>query len=223
MEEARGLRRAAIKQADSLVESQFRSFLMKHSDKPEILPLDKLMTLERRPVKVSPDSEYREIGIYSYGKGIFHKPARTGFEVGEKDLYMVKESDLILQITFAWEGAVAMAGREEDGMFASVRFPTFRVNEAICDARYLLMYLKTSEGIFQLGKISPGSAGRNKVLSLKRIGEVMIPVIPLNSQRWLMDEIDSPIKELRRLQAATQKELDALMPSILARAFAGEL
>jgi type I restriction enzyme S subunit len=223
VEEARGLRRASVKQADSLVESQFRSFLTQHSDKTEILPLDKLMTLQRRPVKVSPDGEYREIGIYSYGKGIFHKPARTGFEVGEKDLYLVKESDLILQITFAGEGAVAIAGREEDGMFASVRFPTFRVNEAICDARYLLMYLRTSEGVFQLGKISPGSAGRNKVLSLKRIGEVLIPVIPLNSQRWLMDKIDSRLKELRRLQAATQKELDALMPSILAKAFAGEL
>lgn len=31
------------------------------------------------------------------------------------------------------------------------------------------------------------------------------------------------VDALRRLQAETQKELDALMPSILAKAFAGEL
>ena len=30
-------------------------------------------------------------------------------------------------------------------------------------------------------------------------------------------------RELRRLQAETRKELDALMPSILAKAFAGQL
>jgi len=38
-----------------------------------------------------------------------------------------------------------------------------------------------------------------------------------------LDAFPSPDELWRRLQTETQKELDALMPSILAKAFAGEL
>ena len=38
-----------------------------------------------------------------------------------------------------------------------------------------------------------------------------------------LDGLQAKVDDLRRLQAETQKELDALMPSVLAKAFAGEL
>ena len=38
-----------------------------------------------------------------------------------------------------------------------------------------------------------------------------------------LDGLQGKVDDLRHLQAETQKELDALMPSILAKAFAGEL
>jgi len=49
---------------------------------------------------------------------------------------------------------------------------------------------------------------------------------PLEEQRRIvahLDGLQAKVDELKRLQSETQKELDALMPSILARAFAGEL
>jgi len=60
-------------------------------------------------VKIEQEKQYSEIGIYCFGRGIFQKAPRTGFEVGDKDLYLLKEGDFILQVTFAWEGAVARA------------------------------------------------------------------------------------------------------------------
>ena len=38
-----------------------------------------------------------------------------------------------------------------------------------------------------------------------------------------LDGLQAKVDDLRRLQAGTQKELDALMPSVLAKAFAGTL
>src|SRR4030095_5747533 len=131
--------------------------------------LGEIIQLERRPIKLIPDQEYAEIGIYSYGRGIFHKRPRTGFEVGDKDLFLIKKDDFIFQITFAWEGAVGLASELEDGMYGSVRFPTYRVNEEICYPKFLLNYFKTYDGRNQLINISPGSAGRNRVLSMKRL------------------------------------------------------
>jgi type I restriction enzyme S subunit len=59
-----------------------------------------------------------------------------------------------------------------------------------------------------------------------RIREIEIPVPSLVEQRRIvayLDGLQARVDELKRLQAETQKELDALMPSILAKAFAGEL
>ena len=184
--------------------------------------LGELLTLERRPVKVAPDSYYGEIGIYCFGRGIFHKPPRSGLEVGEKDLFLIKSGDFILQITFAWEGAVAVASREEDGMYGSVRFPTFRVSEGKCDPLYLLNYFRTHEGRDQLIRICPGSAGRNRVLSIKRIPEVSVPLPPLSEQRGIVakiDELAARIEEASRLRHLATHEVQALLESASKVAF----
>jgi len=58
------------------------------------------------------------------------------------------------------------------------------------------------------------------------IKQIEIALPPLAAQRRIvayLDGLQAKVDELRRLQAATQKELDALMPSILAKAFAGKL
>jgi len=107
--------------------------------------LGELLRLERRRVTVEPDKQYPEIGIYCFGRGIFHKTPRSGLEVGDKDLFLLKEGDFILQVTFAWEGAIAIVSAVEDGMYGSTRYPTFRVDESRCVPLFLLNYFKTHE------------------------------------------------------------------------------
>lgn len=172
------------------------------------IPLDKLIKLERRPVKVIADGQYTEIGIYSFGRGIFHKAPRSGLEVGSKKLFLIKEGDFILQVTFAWEGAVALASSSEDGMYGSTRFPTFRVDESICYPPYLTYYFKTSFGREQLVGISPGSAGRNRVLSVRRMSEVVIPLPSLNEQKSVIAEIEELLTVVQEAQALRQKTID---------------
>jgi type I restriction enzyme, S subunit len=178
--------------------------------------LGEILTLQRRPVEVHPNREYAEIGVRSFGKGIFHKQPRTGLEVGDKELYVVKSGDFVLQITFAWEGAVGLASESEDGMYCSTRFPTFRVNEDICDPKYLLNYFRTNAGVSQLGNISPGSAGRNRVLSVKRIPEIFVPLPPLDEQRRIVAHIEAlaaRIEEARGLRQQAVEEAEALTNS----------
>jgi type I restriction enzyme S subunit len=162
--------------------------------------LDQLLRLERRRAHVRADVDYQEIGIYCFGRGIFHKPPRTGMEVGDKDLFVIKPGDFILQVTFAWEGAVAIASSAEDGMHGSTRYPTFRVNESRCLPSFLLYYFKTKDGIRQLTNISPGSAGRNRVLSLKRINEVFVPLPPLPEQLQVVTQAEHLIAKINETQ-----------------------
>jgi type I restriction enzyme, S subunit len=179
--------------------------------------LGELLRLERRRVNVEPEKLYQEIGIYCFGRGIFHKAPRTSFEVGDKDLFLMKDGDFILQVTFAWEGAIAIVSAAEDGMYGSTRYPTFRVDESRCVPQFLLNYFRTEGGVQQLVKICPGSAGRNRVLSIKRIPEVQVPLPPLAEQRRVVariEELTTQIHEARTLRHQATEEAEAFVTSV---------
>jgi type I restriction enzyme S subunit len=184
--------------------------------------LGELLRLGRRPVEVEADKQYQEIGIFCFGRGIFHKAPRSGLEVGEKDLFLLKEGDFILQVTFAWEGAVAIVSAAEDGMYGSTRYPTFRVDENRCVPPFLLNYFKTHEGLEQLVRICPGSAGRNRVLSIKRIPEVQVPLPSVAEQRRIMgriEELATQIHEASTMRQQAAAEAEALHLSVLHQYF----
>jgi type I restriction enzyme S subunit len=161
-------------------------------------------------VEVIADQQYQEIGIYCFGRGVFHKMPRSGLEVGDKNLYELHAGDLILQVTFAWEGAIALCSIKENGLYGSTRYPTFRIDEERCFPPFLLRYLCTRDGLEQINKICPGSAGRNRVLSIKRIPGVTVPLPSLEEQRRIMARVESlaaKIGEARGLrQQAVQDE-----------------
>jgi type I restriction enzyme S subunit len=63
-------------------------------------------------------------------------------------------------------------------------------------------------------------------LVLREIRDLTIPVPPLSDQHRIVTELNglqTEVDKLRSLQAETAAELDALLPSILDRAFRGEL
>jgi type I restriction enzyme S subunit len=62
--------------------------------------------------------------------------------------------------------------------------------------------------------------------NLNDLRKVPIPLPPLGEQRRIVAELDAlqaEVDALKRLQAETATELDALLPAILDRAFKGEL
>lgn len=218
LEEARYLQRQIESDARRLLLAVFYD-LIKGVDRRQ---MKEIAPIIRRSVVTDPEEIYPELGIRSFGKGTFHKVALTGIEVGSKRLYRIEPGDLIFNNVFAWEGAVAVARPEDAGRFGSHRFITCVVKREAVTAGFLCFYFLTDEGLQQLGEASPGGAGRNRTLGLNALEEIKVPVPPYERQLWF-DDLQGKVKAALQLQAETATELDALLPSVLDKAFKGEL
>lgn len=174
--------------------------------------------LVRRAVSIDVDAEYPELGIRSFGKGTFHKPALSGAEVGSKRLFEVHAGDLLFSNVFAWEGAVAVAQPADHGRFGSHRFITRAVDPARATADFLCYWFLTPEGLQRLGEASPGGAGRNRTLGLDALDRIEVPLPPLDAQRWF-DRLQQKARAAREAAAVAAGELDRLPPALLAEAF----
>jgi type I restriction enzyme S subunit len=183
-----------------------------------IVPLSAFLTKVRRSINVQSQELYSQIGIRSHGKGIFHKEPISGAEIGDKQIFWVEPGDFVLNIVFAWEGAVALTSEKEKGMCASHRFPTFVPNPTLCDPQYLLRYFQTPIGVEQLGLCSPGGAGRNRTLNQAEFLSLSIPLPPLAEQHKIaaiLGTWDAAIATVEELIAALQTRKQGLMHRLL--------
>lgn len=181
-------------------------------------PMAEVAPLVRRPVEIDPTNEYPELGVRSFGRGTFHKPALAGTEVGSKKLFEIAEGDLLFNIVFAWEGAVAIAQPEDAGRVGSHRFLTCVPEPELTTANFLLFYFQTPEGILRLNEASPGGAGRNRTLGLKKLDVIEVPVPPLEKQQWF-DRLQAKAQRIRSIRAASAADMQALLPALLNEIF----
>lgn len=120
------------------------------------------------PISVNGDSTYTEIGIRSHGKGVFIKNSVIGADLGNKKVFGMSSGHLAFNIVFAWEGAVALLGKESDGKIASHRFPTYRSRQQGA-VEVLEQFFLTQRGRNLLSLCSPGGAGRNRTLNQRAL------------------------------------------------------
>ncbi len=218
IEEARGLRREVADSSHGMLLGVYRKIVKN----VQLMHMEHVAPLVRRPVQVKPDAQYYELGIRSFGKGTFHKPPITGHELGSKRIFYIEPDDLLFNIVFAWEGAVAVATPQDRGRVGSHRFLTCVPVDSLATPSFLRFHFLSRQGLEDLGIASPGGAGRNRTLSMKGLANIRVPIPPYDKQLWF-DDLQHKVQQAERLREEVGTELDALLPSVLDKAFKGEL
>jgi type I restriction enzyme, S subunit len=157
-------------------------------------------------VKPKPKRSFTALGIRSHGKGTFLKPDFDPSKIEMTELFEVKEKDLIVNITFAWEGAIAIAAPNDDGALVSHRFPTYEFKTKLAIPEFFRHVIRQKSFIEKLGIISPGGAGRNRVLSKKDFGKLEVLMPSVEEQRRIAAVLNTCDKEIELLK----HQLDAL-------------
>lgn len=185
-------------------------------------PLGEIAPLNRRPVPVELDKSYPQVSVRSFGRGTFHKPPLIGNEVTWQKPFLVRAGDILVSNIKSWEGAIAVARPEDDGRVGSHRYLTFVPVPGAAVASFICFHLLTSQGLHDVGEASPGSADRNRTLNSKEFLKILVPVPEYRKQLWF-DSVCREVETMKQLQTASTREFDALIPSILDKAFRGEL
>jgi type I restriction enzyme S subunit len=156
------------------------------------------------PVEVESNKSYRQIGIRSHGKGIFHKEHVQGHELGGKRVFWVHPDAFVVNIVFAWEHAVAKTSKDEQGFIASHRFPMYLPKNDRVDLRFLTLFFLSKRGKHLLELASPGGAGRNKTLGQSNFFELKVTFPCLEEQKGIADFNDALEEKLE----AAKKQIE---------------
>ena len=141
-------------------------------------------TLREVPKPVAP---YLALGIRSHFKGTFQKPNSDPDKIAMDTLYSVTEGDLIVNITFAWEGAVAIAKKEDEGGLVSHRFPTYTFDDTVALRDFFRFVFPRERMKYDLTNVSPGGAGRNRVLNKRDFLRLRTYVPSVEEQKKIAD------------------------------------
>ncbi|HAJ57496.1 MAG TPA: hypothetical protein DCL35_06975 [Candidatus Omnitrophica bacterium] len=165
-----------------------------------------------------PKVKYRSLGIRSHCKGTFIREVENPDKVMMETLFAVKKDDLIVNITFAWEGAVALVNKSDEDALVSHRFPTYVFDRNVVIPEFFRYLIPSKRFVYNLGIISPGGAGRNRVLDRKDFLHLQLLMPPVAEQKKIAEVLltwDRAIETLSGIIEAKIELKKGLMQKLL--------
>ena len=141
-------------------------------------------------VPVEPDETYPNVGIYSYGRGLFAKPNIDGSATSAASLNRIRAGQFIYSRLFAFEGAYTYVPSEYDGYHVSNEFPTFDTDAEQLDARWLASYLRSPDRWAELGGASKGLGVRRQRVPVEAVMDYEVWLPPIALQKATVTTLD---------------------------------
>ncbi len=169
------------------------------------------------------DQTYRLAGVRWWGEGAYVYKSVTGAETQAKQLNKIERDDLIINKIWARHGSIAVAGDDMAGAYGSSEFPTFVLDHARVEPRFIHWFSKTELAWSQCEKLSQGTSGKNRVKP-ERFLSILTPLPPLPEQRRIVARLDAAAKAIEsraERAAAVEAEISATLAAAFARITAG--
>jgi restriction endonuclease S subunit len=173
-------------------------------------------------IRVEPNTQYPNLGIYSFARGLFHKQPIDGNLTSAKELYRVHKGQFVYSRLFAFEGACGYIPDEYDGCYVSGEYPTFDCDPEKVKPEFLYAYFKSLGTWKEISAGSKGLGDRRQRVQPEKFLEHKMLLPPLKWQNKIV-AVMHKLEQLHGLQSQTENELNALLPSILDQAFKGRL
>lgn len=167
--------------------------------------LGKLLRRSDESAVIDPSSEYQEVTIKLWGKGVVSRGKVSGSEVVSMRR-PVRSGQLILSKIDARNGAIGLVPPELDGAIVSNDFPSFNFrDENLCSPAYMGWLVRSAHFVELCKAASEGTTNRVRIKE-DRFLEQKIALPPLSEQESLVTRLDHLSEKIRRVE----EHLDAV-------------
>lgn len=184
--------------------------------------LGEILKLDEDQVSVLATNRYPQVGVKSFGGGLFRKSAITGTETTYKSFNRLYSGALVLSQVKGWEGAIAVCETDLAGWFVSPEYRTFRCIPGESLPGYMSALVRTEWFWSKLLNATRGVGARRERTRPEQFLAIELPMPTVELQQK-GEAAFTQLNSINPLQAKTASELAALLPSILDKAFKGEL
>jgi type I restriction enzyme S subunit len=236
VEAARALRQEAVKEVGNLVNSKARRILS--TVEARITELRDWLDINRNGIQTGPFGSKLSsndfigngipvltIGNVQYdGLDLSNLKHVSQEKAQELERYKIKEGD-ILFARMGTVGRCCVAPREVEGWLINYHIIRVALDKSQVEPRYIHWIIQSSADVSEYLDANIRGATRAGVNS-KIVGSLPCRVPSFTQQRRIvayLDALQAKVEAVKQHQAATAAALDALLPSILDRAFNGEL
>jgi type I restriction enzyme S subunit len=231
IEEARGLRRQAAEETE-ILRGRVGDLLLDKFTSRE--PLERLLAeplmngLSLPASKMGSGTVFAKVGVVNTGVFNPHEIKLVDVHLESDSPYWLRNGDIVV----SRGNTPDLVGRAAvyEGIPPSCAMPDLliriRVDSKLADPRFISMYFHSTEARKYIESLVTGTSPTMKKISQPKLRSMPVPVVPLEEQRRIvayLDDLQAKVDALKRLQAETSAGLDALLPSVLDRAFKGEL
>lgn len=167
----------------------------------------------------TPENGYTRVGIYCHAKGTFQEevPAEKALNVDK--MFVIHKNHLIVNITFAWEHAIAITKEGDEGKLVSHRFPSYSFNQGHYYDFYKHVILD-KRFKYQLGLASPGGAGRNRVLNKSQFLKIPVATTTIEEQTKIanfLNLIDSRIDNQIKIIETWEQQFETIIKKLFSQ------
>jgi type I restriction enzyme S subunit len=190
-----------------------------------LVPLGEVLTRSEERTEIQPDQQYRQVTVRLWGQGVVLRSKVNGTRISAKKRYVVRSKQFILSRIDARNGAFGLVPDSLDGAVVSNDFPSFNIDSARLDPRFL-EWLSKTRGFVDLCRVASEGTTNRVRLQVDRFLATEIPLPPLDEQRRIVariDELAALIHEAQFLRAQAREETQALKTSVLRTVFCTEL
>jgi type I restriction enzyme S subunit len=158
------------------------------------------MSVSRIECRVETGRKYPNVGILSFGRGLFEKPPIDGSATAAATLYQIRARQFIYSRLFAFEGAYSAVAEHFDNYYVSNEFPTFDLDETVVDPEFLAAYFRSRDIWEELGRSSHGLGSRRQRVHPEAVLRVRVWLPPMDAQQRVVANLDRLGNALGRRQ-----------------------
>jgi type I restriction enzyme S subunit len=228
IEEVRSLRQQALEETEALLGSELNLlFNRANSNQVEFKSIGTFTVYDRYGPRFYNEA-YSEDGVPimratdvdDAGRVNYHSMPKMLVSPEDREKLTLYSGDLVV-VRSGSVGRAAVFDRADLDCIPSAYMIQFRFDESVIP--HYVRYC------FQAPFVKDELKGRGtalKNINAQKIKSVKIPVPPIPEQRRIvayLDNLQAKVDKMKRLREGAMKELDAMLPSILDKAFKGEL